>query len=299
MEANIRNYEPKDAKDVAEFNLLFNLAYQYNEDFKPANIFCAELEGRVVASGHLEPTDSCEYLGREGKDAAYIHRFLFDTDSIQGCDHLESDLFDRITDRAMEIKQSYPLKRIQIGHTCSHNDFQYIDFLLLNGFYHELNYLIMRRDLTKPLPELSNRYGIEVKRWAMESEEEKNLYLQAEKDGFDGESWSKERLTWFQHGSEWDTFTAFHDHQPISSCMTWGISSERSATEQIFTVPEWRRRGVAKLAIVEALKFLRDQKQKSEATLGVIGSNAAAINLYKSLGYELIDIHLLMVKDIW
>lgn len=37
---------------------------------------------------------------------------------------------------------------------------------------------------------------------------------------------------------------------------------------------------------------------KSEATLGVVGGNHAAIRLYKSLGYELIDIHLLMVKDI-
>ncbi|MGM1048041.1 MAG: hypothetical protein ACQEXX_18125 [Bacillota bacterium] len=55
---------------------------------------------------------------------------------------------------------------------------------------------------------------------------------------------------------------------------------------------------MARAIIIKTMKFLRDEKQKSEATLGVVGSNQAAIRLYKSLGYELIDIHLLMVKDI-
>lgn len=50
--------------------------------------------------------------------------------------------------------------------------------------------------------------------------------------------------------------------------------------------------------MLEALHFLRDHKQKTEATLGVDGSNQAAIQVYKSLGYELIDIHIVMVKDI-
>ncbi|MDO7905886.1 GNAT family N-acetyltransferase [Paenibacillus sp. JX-17] len=297
MEVNIRNYKAADANDIAEINFMLNLAYQYNGDYVPANIFCAELEGKVVAAGHLEPTESCEYLEAEGKDAAYPRRFLFDTDSLDQ-DQLEAEIMERMMDRAAEIKQLYPDKRIQVGHTCSHQDFAYIDFLLAKGFYHELNYFILKRDLTQPLPEMIIPAGIEVKRWAMETEEEQNRYLQAEKKGFDGESWSRERLNWFQHGSEWDTFTAFYQGEPVSSCMTWGISPERSATEQIFTIPEWRRRGIAQLVIVEALKFLRDKKHKTEAALGVVGSNPAALNLYKSLGYELIDLHVLMVKDI-
>ncbi len=129
----------------------------------------------------------------------------------------------------------------------------------------------------------------------METDEERELYLQAEKNGFDEESWSIARLNWFMGGSEWDTITAFCHGKPVSSCMTWGISSERSTTEQIFTHPDWRRQGIAKGTIIETLKFLRDKKQKSEATLGVIGSSHGAIRLYKSLGYELIDIHMLMV----
>ncbi|WP_419715122.1 GNAT family N-acetyltransferase [Heyndrickxia oleronia] len=44
-----------------------------------------------------------------------------------------------------------------------------------------------------------------------------------------------------------------------------GIGKERSATENIFVLPEWRRKGIAKAVITEALKFLKN-KGKSEAT---------------------------------
>ncbi|UHA71916.1 GNAT family N-acetyltransferase [Paenibacillus sp. 481] len=300
MKAHIRHYKATDATDISAFNLLFHLSYKYNADFKSENIFCAELDNQVVATGHLEPMDSCEYLEREGKDSDYIHRFAMEMDSVDSDVHaeLELEIFNRLVERAYQIKQSYPSKRIQTSYTCSHEDHDSIDFLLSQGFYHCLNYFIMRRDLTVPLPEYRLNPEIEIKRWAMDSEEEKELYLQAEKDSSDDESWSKARLNWFKSGPEWDTFTAFYQGKPISSCMTWGISAERSATEQIFTHPDWRRQGVAKGTIIEALTFLRDEKQRSEATLGVVGSNEAAIRLYKSLGYELIDVQLLMVKDI-
>lgn len=297
MNVTIRNYRPSDAETIGNLNVLFQLSYQYNADFKPDNIFCAEIDGQVVAAGHLEPTESCEYLDNEERDSSYVHRFAFDTAS-NGHDEVEMEIFHRLITRAQEVKRAYPNKRIQVSHACPREDLGMIDFLLSQGFYHSLNYLIMKRDLTAPLPEYGRVEGIEIKRWAMETAEEQARYLQAEKDASDRESWSLARLNWFQGGPEWDTITAFHEGKPVSSCMTWGISSERSATEQIFTHPDWRRRGIARGTIIETLKFLRDEKGKSEATLGVVGGNHAAIRLYKSLGYELIDIHLLMVKDI-
>jgi len=293
----IRNYENKDAQDIAAFHFLFHLAYLYNADYRPENMFCAELDGKVVASGHLEPTDSCEYLDREGQAPAYVHRFLFDIASA-GHEEAEAALFARIVDRAHQIKRAYPAKRLQIGHACARDDLQQIDFLLSQGFYHELSYFIMRRDLTKPLPEPAVPDGIAIRRWAMDTEQEQALYLQAEKAGGSGESWSQARLNWFRGGPEWDTFTAFAGGEPVGSCMTWGLGEERSATEQIFTHPAWRRKGVAQAVIVEALQFLRDHRHKKEATLGVVAGNAPALALYKALGYELIDIHVLMVKEL-
>lgn len=71
MESTIRHYQSKDAEDISEFNLINSLAYRFNADFKSENIFCAEVGNQVVASGHLEPMESCEYLEREGKGDPY------------------------------------------------------------------------------------------------------------------------------------------------------------------------------------------------------------------------------------
>lgn len=129
----------------------------------------------------------------------------------------------------------------------------------------------------------------------METAEEQMLYQQAESEAGEGdphhEAWSLNRLRWYMKGAEWDTFTAFDGERPIGSVMTWGISPIRSATENIFVVSAWRRKGIAKYLITHALKFVKE-RGKTEATLGVYGDNKRAIALYKSLGYRLIFINM-------
>lgn len=44
MNVTIRNYRPSDAEAIGNLNFLFQLSYQYNADFKPDNIFCAEID---------------------------------------------------------------------------------------------------------------------------------------------------------------------------------------------------------------------------------------------------------------
>lgn len=123
----------------------------------------------------------------------------------------------------------------------------------------------------------------------MTTQAEQEQYLAAEARGDDhGVSWSLNHLQWTKSGGEWDAFTVFHENEIIGSVMTWGLGEERSATENIFVVPEWRRKGIAIAFITEALKFLKD-KGKKQATLGVFGDNGKAIALYKSLGYKMVD----------
>lgn len=44
------------------------------------------------------------------------------------------------------------------------------DYLLEHGFYHSFSYLIMKQDLTEPLPTIHMSSGIEIKRWTMDTE---------------------------------------------------------------------------------------------------------------------------------
>lgn len=79
--------------------------------------------------------------------------------------------------------------------------------------------------------------------------------------------------------------------------MTWMITKERSATEDIFVLPEWRSKGVAKYVITEVLKYLKSQG-KSISTLSVLGDNKPAISLYNSLGYRMFGVMIEFGYDI-
>ena len=60
----------------------------------------------------------------------------------------------------------------------------------------------------------------------------------------------------------------------------------RGYTENISTIKEWRKRGVARALICQSLRVLRDRGMQ-EAALGVHAENPnGAFELYSSLGYE-------------
>ncbi len=188
--------------------------------------------------------------------------------------------------RASEIKKTYPNKTIRLIKHIPADNHEDIDYFLSKGFAAYSNILVMKRDLAEVIPDVPSVEGVQVINWKMATEAEKKQYLKADARSNSGVCWSLNLLTWYTYSPEWEAFTAFSGDQAIGSTMTWLITEERSATENIFVVPEWRKKGIARLVITEALKSLRE-KGKKIATLAVYGSNKPAIALYKSLGYKM------------
>lgn len=57
------------------------------------------------------------------------------------------------------------------------------------------------------------------------------------------------------------------DGEKIASSVTvWHMSDERAATENVFTIPEYRRKKIGKATVVEALTYLKEKGYK-KATL--------------------------------
>jgi len=190
--------------------------------------------------------------------------------------------------RANELKKAYPDKKIRLIKYISADDNEETDYFLTKGFVaYDIN-LVMKRNLTDEILEIPKVDGISIINWKMATEDEKKKYLEAEAKSNSGVCWSLNQLSWYSYGPEWDTFTAFLDDKVIGSIMTWMITDERSATENMFVIPKWRKKGIAKLVLAEALKFLKS-KGKKIATLCVYGDNKPAITLYKSLGYTMLS----------
>ena len=286
----IRNYSIEDADKIGEFDKILELSYRYNGDFKPENIFCAvSANGDIYGVGHLEPHDTWPLIEKENMPSGFIYKLRLNITvnaELEPPDSVRGGLMDALLMRGSELKRIHPDKKIRIIKYIASDDNTEIDYFLDKGFLSYRNNFVMKRDLTAEISEVPAVAGIKVANWKMAAKEEKMQYLDAEAKSNAGVCWSLNLLKWYSGGPEWDTFTAFSGNEVIGSSMTWRITEERSATENIFVIPEWRRKGVAKLVITEALKFLRD-KGKKMATLCVFGDNRPAIALYNSLGYKM------------
>jgi ribosomal protein S18 acetylase RimI-like enzyme len=58
------------------------------------------------------------------------------------------------------------------------------------------------------------------------------------------------------------------------------------ATEWVFVLPQWRRRGVARYLLQEGLAYLREHRL-DYAELQVFSDNRQALGLYEAVGYRL------------
>lgn len=288
---SIRNYEEHDANQIAKFDFLSMLAYQYNGDYTSDNIFCAISEdGEVLATAHIAPDQSWGLIEDGNKSIDFEFKLQMDlaiNENTTVPQEAVEELTDAVIFRAKMIRNQYPNKKVTLRHTISSDDIKEMDFYLSKGFITKQNHLVMKRDLTEPIPQFSLPPNINVINWKMETQKEQEKYLRAEAAGDpNGVCWSLNHLKWTKSGAEWDTFTAFDGNNVVGSVMTWGLGEERSATENIFVLPNWRRKGIASALISEALTFLKE-KGKTEATLGVFGDNQEAISLYQSLGYRM------------
>lgn len=287
----IRNYQDQDADQIASFDVISMLAYRYNGDYIPENIFCAvSFEGDILASAHLAPDQSWGLIEEDDKPIGFEFKLLMDiviNESITVPQDAVDDLLNAVISRARTIRNRYPDKKVTLRHTIASDDIEEMDFYLAKGFITKQNHLVMKRDLTKHIPHFPLPNNIDVINWKMETNEEQVKYLRAEAEGDPfGICWSLNHLKWTKSGAEWDTFTAFDGNKVVGSVMTWGLGDKRSATENIFVLPDYRRKGIAKAIITEALLFLKENG-KTEATLGVFGDNKNAIALYHSLGYRM------------
>ena len=77
------------------------------------------------------------------------------------------------------------------------------------------------------------------------------------------------------------TFTVFAGKEIIASVM----ALSNGLLDYVFVISDWRGKGIAKILVTEALKFLYDQGHL-QAWLEVFSHNQAAINLYHLFGFE-------------
>ena len=205
---------------------------------------------------------------------------------------LRDTLLERAIVRAGEIRDASG-QRVALSATYFAEGRASIDYLLSRGFTHYESSYLMRRDLAAPIPDMPRPQGVEVRHWRMETEAEQRAYVEACNEAFQNDGRSLGELQHFMQSPTWSvgtTITAFVGDKVAGSVMVYydpmqPVNAERSgATEWVFVLPQWRRRGVARYLLREGLAYLQE-RGLDQAELQVVSDNRQALALYEVVGY--------------
>lgn len=284
MSITIRDFRESDLEFVQQKDYLLWLELQYDGDYARDNAYSA-----VDEADNLLGVACLSYQASwfaESDDV--LHKLKYDIvtdDTSEASSLIKGKLMDRLIDRLKEFKSEYPERKMCICSWLDNDSTYEMQFLLEKGYLMCEVVPVLKYDLTKeikhyPLPE-----GIVIKQLPID-EATVNQYIDATYYSNDSYADSKAEL-WFRSGGPGFCLYAATDQDKIIGAITlWDIDEDRSATENIFTLPEYRRKNIARELIATGFNQLKNSGKKI-ATLSLLGTNGSAMKLYISAGYEL------------
>jgi GNAT superfamily N-acetyltransferase len=183
-----------------------------------------------------------------------------------------------------DIKNEQKLDRAAVGATYFATGTSSIEYLSRQGFCHFESALAMRVDLSKTIPIFHQPSCIEILDWRMPSQSDQDNFLTANEAPFGYQSWDINSLQYFMNSELWEkgiTVTAFYKGKVISSVLVLS----NGLLETVFTIPDWRRKGIARILVSRALQFLYKNGHQ-QAWLEFPTKNIGAQRLYKSFGFK-------------
>jgi ribosomal protein S18 acetylase RimI-like enzyme len=209
--------------------------------------------------------------------------------------------------RARAIAAAYPSHPAQLLFLYLASETPSIDYVLSRGGTRTGGTYRMVRDLALPIPQTDLPEMLVSRSWRMETGAEQTMYVAAHNACFPDAPPALGDWQHFLSSLAWatgTTFTAFAGSEIVGSVLVYSdeeASRARArtvgATERIFVVPAWQRRGVSRHLICHALAYLRAQGL-DEAILEVFAANRSALRLYAGLGYRVVQESNLYALDI-
>lgn len=253
------------------------------------NVYCAFEDGKMVAKGQVEVIN----IVQDGSPKESKHKIYL---NLKALPDLESDyellnrVYEKLYSRALEIKQNLPANyqtNLCVGNFGTEiNNNRYLtaekSFKPLNTLY------TMERDLNQEIESAKlPQSELQWEFWKMSSAEEEKEYLEVEAEIWSDSVLGLNRLHEYKSNDLWTAITVRENGAIIASAMAWQ-EDEIGVIEDVFVKKMWRKQGIAKFLLTTALTYLKDKGLK-EAKLMVDTENEKALNLYKSVGFEVTE----------
>ncbi len=255
------------------------------------NVFCAYENGQMVAKGQVDIINSIsDGHPQDSRHSIYVNlKVLPERESDT---NLLNSVYEKLYSRALELKNrlsSNYQTNLCVGNFGSEiNNNLY--FTKEKGFQPLKTLYTMQRDLTKPIHK-TNLKQTELN-WEfseMKNIEEEKEYLKAECEIWPDTALGLKRLKEYKANKDWIAILVRDNNNVIiASTMAWQ-EEEMGVIEDVFVKEQWRKQGIAQFLLTTALTYLKEKELK-EAKLMVDTENDKALNLYKSVGFEVTEV---------
>ncbi len=307
MEIEIKTYRPEWGQDLEALQRRYIAAQPQGAKFVPAafyhkhpameqgrNVFCAFARGQdLVGYGALIPTPADPGAPPEIPNTVWT--YLRADPSAGHLAEIQDPIYQAILAKARTYSGAWKGRRTRLAAACAEPRQDEIAYFQAQGLRPCDALLQMGRSVSAPIETHAPPAGITVFRWPMETPQERAAYVAVEAQAFPHSPRSVEELessmdSWLG-GTPVTAFDAWGEI--VGSVMAYWYTPRTGLTEDVFVVPAWRRRGIARCLIAEALAVLRENGI-AHAGLEVRESNHPAVELYRSLGYQIAhrEVHL-------
>jgi GNAT superfamily N-acetyltransferase len=257
------------------------------------NVFCAlDAEGQVRGFAPLFPAAVTEESAPT--DPHHIWMILLADPEAEDELAIRELLLEQVLQRASRIIASFPpFRRTRLASDMMISQRADIAFLEQHGFEHYDGMYVMQRSSSDPVPDQSLPSELTLRHWKLESEPEQQQYLRAFNKAFPGNPKTIESLKFLLDSPMWPfgTAVAAFDLQDelIASLLVYPDESRSCGiTDDVFVLPAWRGRGIAKALIAKGLHYLHDHGY-AQVMLEVKQQNLPAVSVYRAMGFKIIN----------
>lgn len=271
-----RKYDNSDLEFVQAHDFILSLQIQYDGDFSADNAVTA-----IDEQGNIAGVAALEY---QSSWYAPCEKNLLGLNICTENEQCIPALVKSMADRTEELRGQNPEKNAIMVSFVFDSEKQRLQSLLHSGFCFAHAIPVLAYDLNHGIKHYPLPDGVTIEEVGTDgvSIEE---YIRATGEANDGVCDSISQYYFRMGGGGFKSFRAVCDGKTVGGVSVWDTGEDGGATENIFTVPEFRRKNIARELIATAFEELASRGKK-EATLSMIGGNVNAMKLYQSIGYE-------------
>jgi ribosomal protein S18 acetylase RimI-like enzyme len=195
-------------------------------------------------------------------------------------------LYERLLNRAYELKETLPSSNRTIVGIGNQSTEEYNNnYFISKGFEYSKSLYTMRRDLCEKIEETVLAEPYRCLPETIDSEESIDEYLEIDMEIWPDAPIGYKQLMNRRNNSSWTAFIVREGATLVGSIMVWVDEDGDGAIEDLFVRYPWRKQGIAKYLLSQALTYLKVHGCAS-AELQVETANISALSLYHSVGFK-------------